>query len=226
VSWRIEQADALALLRELPDGWAQTCVTSLPRPGASAEVFAILVQARRVLRADSTLWLFTHRAEPLQDALGELGFYGHGTPRWAAPLAANTNTRLLLFTKSTRFFCDAYTLNYPGPRRAFHASTQSPTRGTRRRLCGRERLARLTRRCVLAGSSPLACGVCGAPYERAPASESGRGARRPTCAHRDRAGRCLVLDPFAYPGTPTGEIAHRYGRSFLGISDIAHVGER
>ncbi len=28
MSWRIEQADALTLMRELPDRWAQTCVTS------------------------------------------------------------------------------------------------------------------------------------------------------------------------------------------------------
>src|ERR1700691_1676834 len=30
MSWRIETADALSLLRELPDDWAQTCVTSPP----------------------------------------------------------------------------------------------------------------------------------------------------------------------------------------------------
>jgi DNA modification methylase len=30
VSWRIEHSDALSLLRELPDDWAQTCITSPP----------------------------------------------------------------------------------------------------------------------------------------------------------------------------------------------------
>ena len=30
MSWRIEHADALSLLQELPDEWAQTCVTSPP----------------------------------------------------------------------------------------------------------------------------------------------------------------------------------------------------
>jgi hypothetical protein len=30
MSWRVEHADALSLLRELPDNWVQTCVTSPP----------------------------------------------------------------------------------------------------------------------------------------------------------------------------------------------------
>ncbi len=34
MSWRIEHADPLAILRELPDTWAQTCVTSPPRARA------------------------------------------------------------------------------------------------------------------------------------------------------------------------------------------------
>ncbi len=74
---------------------------------------------------------------------------------------------------------------------------------------------------MLAGSSPVACGVCGAPYRRARPGESAQGARRATCAHNDKSGRCLVLDPFCGSGT-TGAAAHRLGRSFLGITDRSH----
>jgi hypothetical protein len=57
MSWRIEQADALTLLRELPDRWAQTCVTRPPRAGDPDRTLAILAEVRRVLRDDGTLWV-------------------------------------------------------------------------------------------------------------------------------------------------------------------------
>lgn len=111
--------------------------------------------------------------------------------------------------------------------------------------------------CILAGSSPTACGVCGAPWrriveacgetstQRARRTGHSPGARvhpggcaqsldfrgshaalkprqrrtvdwRPSCAHADGSGRCLVLDPFCGAGT-TGLVALRHGRRFLGI---------
>lgn len=67
--------------------------------------------------------------------------------------------------------------------------------------------------CVLAGSAPIACGICGAPWKRHPSSED---EWRSGCAHNDSSGRCLVLDPFCGSAT-TGAVAHRFGRDFLGI---------
>jgi hypothetical protein len=224
VSWRIEQTDALALLRELPENWAQTCVTTLPRTSTFADVLAILSESRRVLRADSTLWLFAHQEEPLQHALMQLGFYAQGSPRWAALLAAYGGPRLLVFTKQPRFFCDAHPLDrLPRPRRV---SGQSGVRRAQPMPCKRELCIQLTRRCILAGSSPIACGVCGAPYRRArrPGERTQSARFEATCAHNDQAGCCLVLDPFCHPGTHTPELAHRYGRSFLGITDTARFG--
>lgn len=73
--WNIHQGDALAVLRTLPDGIAQTCVTSPPYWGlrdygvagqlglerTPAEYVAHMVEVfhevRRVLRDDGTLWL-------------------------------------------------------------------------------------------------------------------------------------------------------------------------
>ena len=47
--------------------------------------------------------------------------------------------------------------------------------------------------CVLAGSAPVACGICGAPWQRHPTIAD---EWRSGCAHNDNSGRCLVLDPF------------------------------
>jgi DNA modification methylase len=69
--------------------------------------------------------------------------------------------------------------------------------------------------CILAGSAPRACGVCGAPWQRDKTSRS-TGQWRASCTHRDGSGRSLVLDPFCGSGT-TGVVADRHGRDFLGI---------
>jgi DNA modification methylase len=74
---------------------------------------------------------------------------------------------------------------------------------------------KLAEPCILAGSAPTACGICGAPWQRQP-SPTGEGEWRPGCSHKDASGRCLVLDPFCGSGT-TGAVAHRLGRDFLGI---------
>jgi DNA modification methylase len=67
--------------------------------------------------------------------------------------------------------------------------------------------------CVLAGTAPTACGVCGAPWKRHSTIEE---EWQPGCMHNDGSGRCLVLDPFCGSGT-SGAVAHRLGRDFLGI---------
>jgi DNA modification methylase len=75
---------------------------------------------------------------------------------------------------------------------------------------------KLAEPCILAGSAPTACGICGSPWQRESPSRSTEGEWRPSCIHKNGAGRCLVLDPFCGSGT-TGAVAHRLGRDFLGI---------
>lgn len=107
---------------------------------------------------------------------------------------------------------------------------------------------RLVEPCILAGSSPYACGICGAPWRREvevyyekhrdggvhrfQRRRDGSGAphrvvRRsrlsgwsPTCEHQDRSGRCVVFDPFLGSGT-TAMVAERLGRHWLGFEQDA-----
>ncbi|MFI4977438.1 MAG: hypothetical protein ACHQC8_01980 [Solirubrobacterales bacterium] len=228
MSWRIEQADALTLLRELPDGWAQTCVARPPRAGEPERTLAILAEARRVLRDDGTLWVLLAPDQlPLATELCAEGWTPQLSPAWATQRGAAT--QLLLFTKGDRYFYDARTIGArtgsPGwlgvgaSRQARLAQTCLPAREHDRRLA-------LVKRCILAGSSLLACGECGAPYRRTRPGENAPGLRRPTCPHNNPGGCCLVLDPFYDPaGIPTAEAALCAGRSFLGISDPAGTGE-
>ena len=88
----------------------------------------------------------------------------------------------------------------------------------------------LIKPCILAGTSPRACEICGAPWERVVEREpmeikrSGRGVAlsittgwRPTCTcENEGKGRCIVLDPFAGSGT-TLWVAEHYGRDSIGI---------
>lgn len=223
MSWRIEHSDALSILRELPNDWAQTCVTSPPRTCAFAEVLAVLSETRRVLREDSTLWLLTYQAQPFRDALVDIDFRAQHAPRWAAPLAAHGGPRLLLFTKDAKFFCEEQRLDRPRSNRP--SCPRSGVARVNAMPCRDELFFQLTRRCILAGSSPAACGVCGAPYRRARPHERTQGTRLATCIHRNEMGCCLVLDPFCSPGTFTVELAHRYGRNFLGVTNTAGVGQ-
>ncbi len=229
MSWRIEHADALALLRELPDGWAQTCIARPPRAGEHDRTLAILAEARRVLRDDGTLWVLAAPDQPsLAAELRAEGWTRQSSPAWGTQRGAAM--RLLLFTKGDRYFYDARTIA---------ARAASPSRlCVRASCCARraqtclparehERWLALVKRCILTGSSLLACGECGAPYRRTRPGENAPGIRRPTCPHHNPDGRCLVLDPFYDPaGVPTAEAALRIGRSFLGITDPASRGER
>jgi len=83
--------------------------------------------------------------------------------------------------------------------------------------------------CVLAGSSPAACSICGAPWRRRVVSgqlpdpdrrrveaERQTVAWEASCGHDDPGARCRVLDPFAGIGT-TGAVAARHGRDFSGF---------
>lgn len=103
---------------------------------------------------------------------------------------------------------------------------------------------KLVEPCILAGTSPKACGVCGAPWGReierkanyekretahapnnTPTKVDSTGWKpptvtdsgwRPTCDHDDDTGKCLVLDPFCGSGT-VGKVALEHGRRFVGM---------
>jgi hypothetical protein len=228
VSWRIEHSDALSLLPELPDTWAQMCVTS-PPTDAPNTTLAVLDEVRRVLREDGTLWLLVGCGGPSLDALYEQGWTHQLLPPWSTRLVRGwcPPVRLLLLAKQRRYFYDDHALDYRGtPQRL--AWPTSPRQARRPQGCGfvleRERRLQLVRRCILAGSSMLACGVCGAPYRRARPGERAGAMRRPTCSHKNPEGRCLVLDPFCDPGAATAEAARCSGRSFLGITPTHGIG--
>lgn len=210
---RVKTGSAVRLLGELPAGRVQAIVTSPTRRELDRVSEALLAQLHRVLRADGTLWLLT-ADKYLLAALVERGWI----PRevgWATPLRVDPagRARLHLLVKGPAFFYNTRTaelLLAPRTRAAllrgagrWHGCAWSP-----------EHRRELVRLCILAGTSRVACGVCGAPYTRTP-----QGVRRPACAHDDAGGRCLVLDPFCHPGAGAHEVAGRLGRAFLGITD-------
>lgn len=221
MSWRIEAAEPLALLRELPDQWAQTCVTS--PPDGDALTLAVLREVQRVLREDGTLWLLLlrRRGEPLLSALIDQGWIRQPLPPGATALtgAPSRSLRVFLLTKGHDYFYKGHLLaRHPGPQKQACPRTGRQARIAQRCVHAPGHRRELVKRCVLAGSSMLACGACGAPYRQAQPGERTPGIRRATCQHHNPRGRCLVLDPFYQPGAGTAETAHYYGRSFLGIT--------
>jgi hypothetical protein len=222
MSHRIEQADPLTLLRELPSRWAQTCVTSPRVDEPVAYLLAVLDEVHRVLREDGTLWLALTRCGNTRELTRALK-----DSRWLAPNTPHgTPRQLLLLTKSERFLFNprraavlTHSLQAPGRPRSpvappHHSCTAArlprrawcmPSPGTARVL-PRE----VIEWCVLTSTTPVSCGACGAPWTR-----SGR-RWRPTCRHDNDRGRCLVLDPLCT--TPdTSIVAARRGRAFLGV---------
>ena len=108
----------------------------------------------------------------------------------------------------------------------------------------------LVERCVKAGSTDRACGVCGAPWERVvefPRYGDWHGRKgtpdelakgqvgkeipedyyrktlgfRPTCEHRDDTSRSIVLDPFGGSGT-VALVALKHGRDHITIELNPH----
>lgn len=289
MNWRIENTDALSLLRELPDNWAQTCITSPPLTGpvhlrdcenqgrthllrtaphkptgyrtrypvhwpskARMEwLLAVFREARRVLRYDATLWLALSgtpqpRASELVTGLRAQGWTIRDL--WhvgSGERGLGKGRRLLLLTPQPGYFFQAQPLQMQTrhwstrrqitgfafvDRRGQHAQHKhlgsAPRRGCAWQAsrcvpaCREGFPVALARACVIAGSAPHACASCGEPLPDTP-PELDSGAA-PGCAHRDRTGRCLVLDPFCGSAL-AGAIAHRLGRSYLGIEADAHI---
>jgi DNA modification methylase len=72
--------------------------------------------------------------------------------------------------------------------------------------------------CLLAGTSPKACGHCSAPYVRITKPTRETLGWQPTCncTPPDPIGKCLVLDPFIGSGTTAIEALNN-NRTYLGI---------
>ena len=166
-----------------------------------------------MLREDGTLWLL-HAERSLPGELVEHGWQPHPVT-WAGPLTRG-RTRLWLLTKQPGYFCETGAIHEyarlrntarPGGRLACCESCQWQEQHNLH--------PRLRRLRILAGTSPLACGACGAPWQRDP-----KRGRRATCTHNAPGGRCLVLDPFCRSPQTALEAA-RLGRSFLGIDPQA-----
>jgi hypothetical protein len=232
MSHRIEQADPLTLLGELPGAWAQTCVTSPPPDAPLPYLLAVLDEVHRVLRSDGTVWL----SLPNNPNAHELMWMLRDT-RWLRPLPASITPRhVLLLTKQPAFL--------------FHPQRRASKTGSRRdRACpgsgiGRSRehgclgcsrprrawcvpspglhgspLRGVVEWCVLASTAPCACEICGAPLRQTVRRREWRS----TCPHKNGRGRCLVIDPFCGTGD-TGIVAVGQGRHYLGIdSDPANA---
>lgn len=240
MSWRIENADPLDLLSELPGGWAQTCFLRPPRDLPAPCLLAILGRVRRVLRDDGTLWLsLPGRGSPRQEIqlLEHAGWLRHDR---TAPGRRDSlilgHSALTLLTKQQDFHFNLR-LAPPGaaPRRAEDVCPSqrrraiSARRLERRAWCvptggGESLSAQLLDWCLRSSTSPLACGACGTPWRRLPGASDHGGRWRPGCSHSNGRGRCLILDPFCRGFADVGLAALQAGRSYLGVAhdrDIA-----
>jgi hypothetical protein len=235
MSYRIEQTTPLALLRELPSLWAQTCFTGPPRDISIPYLVTVLEEVRRVLREDGTLWLAVDPRGDTEDLHAALAL----TP-WQRivpsprPLRMRSGGRLLLFAKQPDGF-----LYEPSRAVAASRAIQSPVcphypaavaPGESCRRCPRRRRAwcvpppqrpglparEAIEWCVISSTVPRACRECGTPWRRAGTEAIPAGRWRTMCRHTAATGRSLVIDPFCATGE-TGIAALRRGRDFLGI---------
>ena len=213
MSTRIDASVSRAqLLGALPSGWAQSVVTSPTRAELEHDASAVFSVLHRVLRDDGTLWLFCS-GQQLPDNLERSGWLRQPVD-WATPLMVDPagRARLYLFTKEPAFHYSTRTAElFMGTR----VRKVFERRRRRQRSCSwsPEHRDELTRLCLLAGSSRLACGTCGTAYER-----DMQGETQSACGHHDGSGQCVILDPFFHPGAHAREIAERCGRTFIGLS--------
>ncbi len=240
MSWRIEIANPLALMRELPDRWTQTCFIRPPRDLPTPYLLAILKDVHRVLRDDGTLWITLPergKAPGLIRSIQETGWL-HAHASTLANHTRGAHQAVALFSKQQAFHFN--------PRQPLRPSTTSarnqvcstsppPRRGisrpARRAWCVPAHTShglslRLIEWCILASTSPRACGVCGKAWKKLP-SVSGRTERwHQDCPHINGRGRCLILDPFCGGGAAVGIAAVHLGRNYLGVEQNAEVATR
>ncbi len=223
MSWRIEHANPFVLVHELPDSWAQTCFVRVPRDLPAPCLLSILDDLHRVVREDGTLWLALPgraSAKHLIELIEVLG--------WRVAYGESWSGGLTLLTKQTDF--------YFNPRRRLSlsptADRQPHCPAGSQRCPGRAARAlrrrawcvpasgviedQLAEACILAASSPFACGICGAAWRHRLTSKSAPARWIPACSHTNDRGRCLVLEPFCGIAS-IGSVAVRLGRSYLGI---------
>lgn len=241
MSWRIETANPLALVRELPDTWAQTCFIRPPRDLPVPCLLAILDEVHHVLRDDGTLWVALPgrgNAPGLIRAIGETAWLRANAKTTLSNQSRGEHRAVALFSKQPAFhfnpcqpLCPAVTSNHDQV-----CSNSRPLRRgisvpVRRAWCvpthaGHTMSRRLIEWCILASTSPQACGICATSWQRLP-SLSGRKERwRQACSHTNGRGRCLVLDPFSGTGAAVGIAAVQLGRSYLGVEPNADVATR
>lgn len=225
MSRRIETADPLTLLRELPAGWTQTCIARPPHHNQQHETLKILTEVHRVLRDDGTLWLLTKPDTPLTGELRAAGWLAQPRPRWAH---CPRGPAVYLFSKHPRYFYNAHSRHWP-PQRPLTGARVALARSAGIRCAARVRRACplaaeleyyrvLVWRCAMASTSPIACGACGTAYKHLHTKTGAPAKRRAGCTHTNATGRCLVLDPFYQPDTKTAEQLQRANRSFLAIT--------
>jgi hypothetical protein len=221
MSWRIEQTHPLSLLDELPDQWAQACITTPPQGMPAKHVLTVLHEMYRVLRADGTVWLDLHDYQDTHELVWQL----RQTP-WLRPTRASlTLKQTLLLAKSPTFL---FRPQHRSPRITACRAACTPN-PRRTHGCGGRRFERRACThagtmsvgavgwCVLASTTRRACEFCGAP--------SSRRTRRvgcPACVHGGDRGRCLVIDPFCRVRTGIATVSQ--GRHYLAIEpDPAHA---
>jgi hypothetical protein len=238
MSWRIETANPLALVRELPDGSAQTCFIRPPRDLPTPCLLAILDEVHRVLRDDGTLWVALPgrgNAPGVIRSIQETGWLRANAKTMLSNPPRGEHRAVALFSKQQAFHFNPRQPLRPsvtGNHDQVCSNSRPPRRGVswvaRRAWCvpahaGHALPPRLIEWCILAGTSPQACGICGTPWKRLP-SVPGRTERwRQACSHTNGRGSCLVLDPFCGGGAAVGVAAVHLGRSYLGVEQNAEV---
>jgi hypothetical protein len=206
---RIERTDPLGLLRELPDGWAQSVITGpAHRVGlAAADELPVIFELARVTRPDATLlWdIDCEQQVPLRRLV--LAFALAGWQLQKSELACRCGH--LLFAKQPGFYWRP--AREPRPLAVRAAGGRRPWCIPAQDEPCRRRLERL----LLAATTRSACGACGAPRPRPP--RAARPGIPAACGHLDRQGRCLLIDPFHMPASPMAGVAVTHGRSYLGV---------
>ncbi len=223
MSFRIEQTDPLTILSELPNQWAQTCVTSPRRDAPIPYLLAVLDEVHRVLRDDGTLWLALTRggnSHHLKAAIKDTRWVRRARrTQFQEGSCCSPSSPISSFThRHQREPVRLKARCVPG------IPSRRPGRGCQR--CPRPRRAwcvpspgaagipprEVIEWCIVASTVPCACGVCGAPFKHTERCKRWQ----TTCTHKDGRGRCLVIDPFCSTGE-TGIVAVRRGRQYLGI---------